>query len=290
MKSAIACLSAARAAVCLFAADDTVPTFAVETRMVEVYATVLDHKGRYLAGLNRDQFTVRDNGQPQPISVFESASSGDVSCGILLDTTGSMEKDLEAVKRAISGLIDDLPSGAKVAVFTFSNSLQTIQPFTDNRAAAKQKLARVRARGATALFDAIANAARAINRQKGKKFLIVFTDGNDNASVLTANLAIDQAKKVGIPVYAIAEGEAARNHKLLDTLKDIAVNTGGNAFRVKKAEEVGNVLEDVNREMSNTYLLAYKAPAADSKSWRRIDLAVAGVKGAAIRAKQGYLP
>ena len=103
-------------------------------------------------------------------------------------------------------------------------------------------------------------------------------------------MAVDQAKKAGIPVYAIAEGEASRSHKLLETLKDIAVNTGGSAFRVKKAEEVAAVLDDVNREIGNTYLLGYRAPPSDTKSWRRIDLALTGVKDAAIRAKQGYLP
>src|SRR5918912_514434 len=87
------------------AALPQVPTFKSEVRLIEVYATVLDHKGNYLKGLTRDSFEVLDNGAPQPIVAFESEAS-DLSCAILLDTTGSMEQALPEVKNAVVRFID----------------------------------------------------------------------------------------------------------------------------------------------------------------------------------------
>ena len=178
------------------AVGQELPTFAAETRLVEVYATVADSKGRFVEGLQRDQFTVRDNGQPQPISVFE-AGSRQLSCAILMDTTGSMKSELPVVKSAILRFIDNLPDDANVGVYTFANTLNTVQDFTTDRKAAKQGVLRTYAAGTTALFDAMVQVSKRLSKQIGKKFLIVFTDGDDNASLLTSTSAIARARQVG---------------------------------------------------------------------------------------------
>jgi VWFA-related protein len=266
------------------------PTFTADVRLVEVYATVADSHGRFVEGLTREQFTVRDNDQPQPISLFESTSA-EVVCAILMDTTGSMTAALPMVKSAVSHLIDDLPDSSRIAVFKFSVALEQIQDFTTDKKAAKQQVLRTRAEGETALFDAIVQTARQLSLQKGKKFLVVFTDGDDNASVLSAQAAISRSKQVGVPVYAVALGEATRSQALAKQLHDIATQTGGLAYEVKKkSSDVEKVFTAISAEMQHTYLLAYKAPEAKDNEWRRIDVAVAGVKSASVRAKQGYLP
>jgi len=266
------------------------PTFTADVRLVEVYATVADSHGRFVEGLTREQFVVRDNDQPQPISLFESTSSY-VVCAILMDTTGSMTAALPMVKSAVSHLIDDLPDSSRIAVFKFSVALEQIQDFTTDKKAAKQQVLRTRAEGETALFDAIVQTARQLSLEKGKKFLVVFTDGDDNASVLSAQAAISRSKQVGVPVYAVALGEATRSQALAKQLHDIATQTGGLAYEVrKKSSDVEKVFAAISAELQHTYLLAYKAPEAKDNEWRRIDVAVSGVKSASVRAKQGYLP
>jgi VWFA-related protein len=266
------------------------PTFTADVRLVEVYATVADSHGRFVEGLTREQFTVRDNDQPHSISLFEPTSA-DVVCAILMDTTGSMAGALPMLKSAVSHLIDDLPDSARIAVFTFSVALEQIQDFTTDKKAAKQQVLRTRAEGETALFDAIVKTARDLSVQKGKKFLVVFTDGDDNASVLSAQAAIARSKQVGVPVYAVALGEATRSQMLAKQLRDIATQTGGLAYEVrKKSSDVEKVFTAISAEMQHTYLLAYKAPEAKDNEWRRIDVAVSGVNSASVRAKHGYLP
>ena len=78
-------------------AQDPLATIKVNVRLVEVYATVLDLKGQYVDGLNRDDFRILEDGKPQRISIFES-NAGALSCAILLDTTGSMREALPRVK------------------------------------------------------------------------------------------------------------------------------------------------------------------------------------------------
>ena len=191
-------------------AQDETGAFKVNVRLVEVYATVLDHKGHYVDGLGRDSFKVLEDGRPQSIHTFEANSDG-ISCAILLDTTASMAAALPRVKNSVVKLIDELADQDSVAIFTFDQRLIVRQDFTTDKDAAKRAVLRTRAEGETALFDALSESAEEVSKRSGKKALIVFTDGDDNSSVLNANSAVTRAKKLGIPLYSVAEGEAMRS-------------------------------------------------------------------------------
>ena len=92
--------------------------FKVQTRLVEVYATIRDSHGRYMDGLTRDRFQVSDNGEVQPVVAFESNASR-LSCAILIDTTGSMTAVLPVVKNSVVRLVDELRNEDEIGVFSF---------------------------------------------------------------------------------------------------------------------------------------------------------------------------
>ncbi|SPE39378.1 exported hypothetical protein [Candidatus Sulfopaludibacter sp. SbA3] len=261
--------------------------FRAESRMVEVYATVLDRRGHYLDDLPRDAFRVLDNGSAQPIVSFENSAT-ELSCAILLDTTGSMAAALPKVKNAIHRLIDEFRENDWVAVYGFSAGVETLQEFTRDHLAAKRAVSRTRAEGNTALFDAVSRVASDISSRNGKKAIIVFTDGEDNASVLNAQRAIERAKKMGVPLYTAAEGDALRRPELLSQLKELAQLTGGKAYVVKNLSNVSSIFDDISEELRHTYLLAYKPPEAPSGDWRQIQLSLNGVSEYKIQAKAGY--
>ena len=271
-------------------AQDSVGTIKVNVRLVEVYATVLDHKGKFIDGLRSDNFQILENGRPQRISIFESNADA-LSCAILLDTTGSMREALPRVKNSVVKLIDTLDPQDSVAIFTFDDHLTVRQDFTTDKDAAKRAVLRTRAQGSTALFDAISEASEELAKRRGKKALIVFTDGDDNSSLLTAGGAIAQARKVGIPLYAIAEGEATHSSELGKVLNELSENTGGVAYRVRKADEIEEIFETIASNLRHLYLLSYK-PLGDSSDgrWRKIDIQISGVQDYRLRAKQGYFP
>jgi VWFA-related protein len=270
-------------------AQDGMAVFRSDVRLVEVYATVFDHHGHYMDGLKGDRFELLDEGVPQPIVTFES-NSASLSCAIVLDTTGSMFRALPAVKNAVMHLIDEFRPEDAVAIYSFSTSLQVLQDFTTDKSALKTAVLRTRAAGETALFDSISQAAAAIGRRNGKKSMIVFTDGDDNASVLNANTALARVKKLGIAIYTIGEGEAVTSPALSRGLKEISQVTGGVAYTVKKPKDVETVFQDISEDMQHGYMLTYKPPPVHGFGWRKIQLVLNGPKDTKIRAREGYLP
>jgi Ca-activated chloride channel family protein len=272
-----------------YAQDDS-GVLKVNVRLVEVYATVLDHKGHYVDGLGRDSFKVLEDGRPQSIHTFEANSDG-ISCAILLDTTGSMTEALPRVKNSVVKLIDELGEHDSVAIFTFDQRLVVRQDFTNDRDAAKRAVLRTRAQGETALFDALSETADQVSKRSGKKAIIVFTDGDDNSSVLNAHSAVTHAKKLGIPLFSIAEGEATHSTQLKKLLEDFSQNTGGMSYQVNKFDDIAKAFQEIAHTLAHLYLISYK-PASDPADgkWRKISLEVKGLQDYKIRAKEGYFP
>jgi Ca-activated chloride channel family protein len=265
---------------------DTV--FRIEGRLVEVYATVLDHHGHYRDDLSMNAFHVFEDGVPQTVKYFETTSRP-FHCAILLDTTGSMSNALPALKNAVVNFIDQFGLEDSIAIYNFDERLQVQQEFTEDKSAAKRAALRLRAAGRTALFDAVAQVSRDISDQPGKKAMVVFTDGDDNTSVLTAQTAIDRARKNGVPLFTIAEGEATRSPQLRKILTEMSASTGGAAFEAKSAKDMTEIFQHISADMRHVYLLGYqpRLVASDGK-WRKIDVTVEGQGDARIRAKQGY--
>jgi len=264
-------------------------TIRTDVRLVEVYVTVFDRKGRQVDNLTQEQFQIREDGQPRDVVAFESRGMP-LSCALLLDTTGSMARALPFLKTALLRFLDELGPRDAVAIYSFSNSLVQLQDFTTDKAAAKQSILRTRAFGRTALFDAIAQLAREISSRRGKKTIVVFTDGDDNSSVLNLTSATSRARKVGVPVYTVAQGEALSAKPLLEQLKRIAEVTGATTYRIKKPVQIGEVFREIAKQLAYTYMLAYKPAPKSDDAWRRIDVSVAGLKDYRLRAKQGYFP
>ena len=264
------------------------PLFRAEARLVEVYATVLDRRGKYLDGIPQGAFHIRDNGQPEPIAEFESSASK-LSCAILLDTTGSMRDSLPAVKNAISRLIDELRDEDAVAVYGFNTSVDLLQDFTGDKGSARRAVMRTRASGATALFDALTRVMLDIGERSGKKAIVVYTDGDDNSSSLNPQAVIDRARKSAIPVYTVAQGEARQSEALMKRLREIARLTGGRTYGSRDAHESAQIIQDISSELQHTYMLSYKPESRDA-NWHQIQVSLDGVKDYVVRSKEGYFP
>ncbi len=268
-------------------ASSTEVDFRATSRLVEVYATVKDARGRYIDNLTLDQFSVLDQ-DPQRIAGFESQGS-DISCALLLDTTGSMQKALPSLKAAALKLIGDLRPADSVAVYSFDESVTGLQALTTDKTAAKRAILRARAQGQTALYDALTQVTHDLAGRPGKKVIVLFTDGKDNASTLTAESAITRAKAAGIPIYTIAEGEAVSEPVLVGQLAGISKASGGESFVVQNAGEIGRVLEKVSEDLAHGYLLSFAPPQAENNEWRTIEVTV-HTKGARVHAREGYYP
>lgn len=264
------------------------PTYSTGTRMVEIFATVTDAKGRPAPALPVDQFQVLDAGAPRRIEHFESVSTG-LSVALLLDTTGSMADALPFLKNAAGRLIDQLRPDDSVAVFGFSQRLDCLQDFTADFRAAKLAARRIRAEGKTSLFDALAGISHRIADRRGKKAIIAFTDGADNASALTLSAATARAARAGLPVYSVAQGDALRSGKLLDTLETISLSTGASAHKANKPSQVEEIFAQIAAGLVSTYMLAFSVlPGKGEWHPLRVDLRGEELKKLRVRSRQGY--
>jgi len=270
-------------------AAPSLPTFRAEARLVQAYVSIFDRHGNPLPNLTRDRFQVLDAGHAQALAVFEGAEDA-VSCALLLDTTGSMTEYLPALRIAAMHFVDELRADESVAVYTFNRTLQVNQKFTTDKKLVKTAIMRTSAAGMTRLFDSVAQVSRDLEAREGKKALVVFTDGDDNASMLNAAGAIGKARQSGVPIYVIAQGSGLKDARLMKILEDLAAGTGGIAFRLAKPEKVGEVFSEISRNLLHTYLLSWKLPEEAGTSWRPIKITVAGAEDARIRARQGYWP
>ncbi len=285
----IPCLIGLSAFHLLAAGRQQVPVFKSEVELVEVYATVTDRGGRSVRGLTKDQFELRDNGQLQSVTAFEDITTS-FSCAFLLDATGSMQDSLPMMQNSVLRIFDNLRPDDLVAVYSFTTSLTQLQDFTTDKRAAKRAVLGIRASGATALFDSIARIATGLSIHKGKKSVVVFTDGGENSSLLHPEAALVRARTAGLPIYTIAQGEALKDKTLLAQLERISSWTGADTFQVKDSRQMERVFRDITRELQATYMLAYMMPETADSNWRTINLAVKGIKNVQIHAREGYFP
>lgn len=263
-------------------------TFRTGARLVEVYTTVTDDRGRYVDGLKRDQFTILDDGKPVPVAVFENDASA-ITCALLLDTTGSMAKALPALESAAMRLIGGLRADDAVGVYSLSSGVSELQGFTTDKTAALRSVLRTEPGGGTALYDGVVRVVRDLSGRAGKKIIVVLTDGEDNLSTLTADAAIARAKGSDVAIYTIALGDALRNTMALSRLTDIAQSTGGIVFAIRSEADIARVFEAVLQDILHGYLLAFR-PAPAKPGWRPIAVVLHAQKRRKVRSREGYFP
>ena len=159
-------------------------SFHTSVDLINVTATVTDADGNFVQGLKQSDFVIKEDGKPQPVTQFE-AQRVPVSLGIALDTSGSMFGERIAAAQAALNrfLFDLLGPDDEVFLYRFDSKPELVQRWTSDRAAVSRALGSVHPNGATALYDAVAQAiplAQAGSRKK--KALVILSDGNDTSS------------------------------------------------------------------------------------------------------------
>ena len=263
-------------------------TFRVNGRLVQTFTTVTDSRGHYVDDLKGDQFTILEDGKPVRIVAFENETS-DISCTLLLDTTQSMQASLPALKNAALKLIEGLRPNDSVAVYALSGGITELQPFTTDKDAAARAILKTEPGGMTALYDGLVRVTRDIAGRPGKKVIVVFTDGDDNISMLSGEAATLRAKTAGVPIYTIAKG-AELHEETLQQLAAISRATGGMSFTLRWSFEIVNVFDKVLQDVLHGYLLAFQPSSAEGHTWHTIKVQLKAPRGRNVRAREGYYP
>lgn len=152
--------------VLLLAAAIAAAQVRVDVRLVNVIATVTDARGRSIPDLTAEDFILEEDGKPQPIMHFSQDQNVPVSIGILLDTSGSMDRKIRTAVEAVAHFGREIGENDEVFLISFSSSPVLRQDFTDDRQKLAQALRHVNATGGTALYDALSDGLKMIRRYR----------------------------------------------------------------------------------------------------------------------------
>src|SRR5262245_24507340 len=188
----------------LLIAPFVVAQLKVDVALVNVVATVTDEAGHYISDLTADDFIVTEDGTSQTISHFSQSNDLPVSMGIVLDTSGSMERKIGTATDAVERFIRTVHREDDIFLLTFSNRPQVQQDFTDDREKLARALRRVTVGGGTALYDALELSLRKIkNGKQDKKAILLLTDGEDTTSEMTFEEIQTAVRESELLVYCL---------------------------------------------------------------------------------------
>src|SRR5262245_53019694 len=176
----------------------------VDVRLVNVVATVTDTRGRSIPNLKVDDFVLEQDGKPQQITHFSQDQNVPVSVGILLDTSGSMDRKIRTAVEAVERFSRRIQQNDEIFLITFSGRATLKQDFTDDREKLSQALRHVNATGGTALYDALTEGLMKIHSGRhSKRAILLITDGQDTASTAKLDDVLQSIRQSDVLVYPV---------------------------------------------------------------------------------------
>jgi Ca-activated chloride channel homolog len=261
---------------------------------VLLHATVVDDKQHIVTDLDKNAFTVLEDGKPQTIISFRHEDIP-VAMGVLIDNSGSMREKRAKVNQAALNLVRSSNPQDEVFVVNFNDEYYLDQDFTNDLLKLKEALEKIDAKGGTALYEAVVASADHLKRDAKleRKVLFVVTDGEDNASRETLEQAVKQLQEENGPaLYAIGIlGDEEHPKRARRALEILAQRTGGLAFFPKTLDEVNEISKQVAHDIRNQYTIGYKPTNPRSSGGFRQIHVEAKVKGHSklmVRTKSGY--
>ncbi len=301
--------------------------FRVKVDMVVLSFQVTDSKGRYITGLKPGDFRILEDGIPQKVSTFaegskpamEVAADGslkpmvsvvkdsdrlgaaldgraDAFVGtnvfVLFDTSNYMYRGFVYASDAIADFVRGLDRADSVAVYTFSRNLSRVSPLTRDRGEAIVGLRKAVAGDDAALYNTLLLTLRDAAKVPGRKVVIVFSNGPDNASMLAPDDVRAVAEDEGIPIYVISTSEATKDPVSSGVFRRIAQRTGGQAYFAKTWQKQVEAFESIREALGNSYTVTYYPQPNPNEGFRKITVEITSDPGKRyrVRARPGYRP
>ena len=266
----------------------------VDVNLVELYTTVVNRKGAPVTDLVREDFEVIEEGRPQTIRRFERVESLPIHACILLDTSLSMIDRLDEAEEAahhfFQSVLSDKDRGCLV---TFSEQPTMQVPFTPSPEVLAGGLAGLVADGETALWDSLIFNLYYFQGLKGKRALVVLSDGEDVKSEYGFDEALEFARRSGVSIYVVGLDIHSTLMDVRHRLIRLGKETGGGSWFIDSAHELRRIYDNIESELRSQYLIAYQsdtpADEADKDRYREIEVRVK-VKGLKARTARGYYP
>jgi Ca-activated chloride channel homolog len=306
------------------------PVFKSRVDLVVLSFTVTDNKGKYVNGLkpsdfrimedgireklatfsegNRPAMQILDDGTMKPMAPAEQAerehlagsaisgNGGDAFVGtnvfVLFDTSNFMYHGFVYAEDAIADFVRGLDKADSVAVYTFSRNLARAANLTSDRNDAIFGLRKSVAGDDTALYNGLLLTLRDAAKVPGRKVVIVFSNGPDNASMVAPDDVRAVAEDEGIPIYVISTNDVNKDPISSNVFKRIATRTGGKAYWAKTWQKQVEAFEAIREDLGNSYTVTYYPAPNQNEGFRKIDIQIVTDAGKhyRVRSRPGYRP
>jgi len=303
----------------LFLAAQDRPIFRVKVDMVVLGFTVTDNKGRYVNGLKPKDFRILEDGIQQKLATFaegnkpplhvredgsteavvakvgdERASDAFVGTNVfvLFDTSNYMYRGFVYASDAIADFVRGLDRADSVALYTYSRNLSRAAGLTRDRNDAIFGLRKAVAGDDSALYNALLLTLRDAAKVPGRKVVIVFSNGPDNASMVAPDDVRAVAEDEGIPIYVISTNEVNKDPISSGVFKRISTRTGGKAYFAKTWQKQVEAFESIREDLGNSYTITYYPQPNPNEGFRKIAVEIASDAGKKYRVqcRPGYRP
>jgi len=304
----------------LLLAQQTPAQFRIKVDLVVLSVAVTNRQGRYVTGLKVSDFRILEDGIAQKVSFFgegsqapsateegrAAAAAGSGPAGIdlasdtfvgtnvfiLFDTSNFMYRGFVYAEDAIADFVRGLDRADSIAIYTFSRNLNRLAPLTRDRSIAVRGLRQAVAGDDTALYNGLLLTLRDAARVPGRKVVIIFSNGPDNASMLAPDDVRAVAEDEGIPIYVISTSEVNRDPISGNVFRRITARTGGRAFFAKTWQKQTEAFHSIREELRHVYTITYYPQANPNEGFRSInvELTADAAKRYRLRYRTGYRP
>src|SRR5581483_10319968 len=307
------------------------PHIHVIVDLVQLNVAVTDSKGNYITGLRPQDFQIAEDGIPQKLATFAEGNGasrrlldapgpdgkplvqtqtqaedlpaeisgrelGTLVAGanvyILFDTSNYMYRGFVFAQDEIADFVRSLETADKVAFYSYSRNLSRAAGLTADRSAVLRGVRTTVAGDDAALYNCLLLTLRDAALITGRKVVVVFSNGPDNASLVPPEDVAELAQSTGIPIYMIST-QAARDEPVSTAVFERMSNaTGGKAYFSKNWKDEARAFESIRDDLAHLYTLTYYPAANPNRGWRAISVKLVGdrVKGYHIRTRSGYRP
>jgi len=259
----------------------------VDVDVVRLTVVVTDDRGRFVPGLTQKDFQVSEDGVAQKISAFSDERTP-LELVTAIDVSSSVTEALPGMKTAATRFLGGLEPTDQSTVLGFNDSIYTLARRSTDQVVRERAIGRLRAWGGTALYDAIVHSIDVLDRQTGRRAIVLFTDGEDQNSHAPMATAIAQVEASDAMIYVVGQGRAVHSKDLQKLLQRITTTSGGRAFFSTSPQKLDEAFGEILDDLHHQYSISYPAPddQRDGK-WHSITIKAGGGKYK-VRARQGY--
>lgn len=263
--------------------------FTAETNLVLVPIVVRDRRGRFVAGLSREDFAIFEDGVRQEIQFFE-AESVPLDLVLALDFSSSMGPVASALQLAARGFVAALAGQGSLSVIAFNDRPFVLARREEDPEALVAAIDRLpRPIGGTAMLDAVLRALTLLGDDLAHQVIVLFTDGDDQHSLSNLRGVEERIRASQATIYVVTLGEGRRIERVRDLLGRLTRVSGGRSFPIERIADVRRALDTVRGDLRDHYFIGYRPSNAElDDTWRRIEVQTSNRRHV-VRAREGYL-